>query len=73
MAKVVTPQTLPLAVGPTEASRMIGVSRPRVYQLAKAGKFPMLKIDGRTVIRTADLVAYLDTLPSLYGVSNPET
>ena len=69
MAKVVSARTVPLAVGPTEAARIIGVSRPTVYELAKAGKFPMLKLGGRTLIRTSDLSAYLDTLPKLYGVT----
>jgi excisionase family DNA binding protein len=57
-----TSQTLPLAVAPTEAARLIGLSRTSLYRLCAAGELSLLKVGGRTLIRTADLAAYLDRL-----------
>jgi excisionase family DNA binding protein len=53
---------VPLAVPPAEACRLIGLSRTGLYRLAAAGEIPLLKIGARTVVRTADLQAYLDRL-----------
>ncbi len=62
MAVTETPRTAPLAVPPAEACRLIGLSRTGLYRLAAAGEIPLLKIGSRTVVRTADLQAYLDRL-----------
>ena len=40
----------PLAVSAAEAARLIGVSRPTVYQLMNRADFPSFKVGGRTLI-----------------------
>ena len=38
----------PIAVSMTEAARLLGVSRPTVYALAKTEGFPVVKLGGCT-------------------------
>lgn len=45
----------PLAVSTTEAARLLGISRPSVYQLINRGDFPSFHIGGRTLVSVAGL------------------
>jgi len=45
----------PLTVSPTEAARLLGVSRPTVYQYLRREDFPSFKIGGRTLISVEGL------------------
>lgn len=45
----------PLAVSATEAARLLGVSKPKVYQLINQQNFPSFKLGGRTLISVEGL------------------
>ncbi len=45
----------PLAVSATEAARLLGVSRPTVYQYLKKDDFPSFKLGGRTLVSVEGL------------------
>ena len=45
----------PLAVSAEEAARLIGVSRPTVYQLMSREDFPAFKVGARTLISVEGL------------------
>jgi len=62
---------VPIAVSVNDAARILSVHRSTVYDMAKRGDFRMLKMGGRTIIPHADLVAYVDRLPSIYGPATP--
>lgn len=40
----------PMAVSAPEAARLLGVSKPKVYQLMGREDFPSFKLGGRTLI-----------------------
>lgn len=40
----------PLAVSPAECARLLGISRPKVYDLINQGGFPSFKLGTRTLI-----------------------
>ena len=40
----------PLAISATEAARILGVSRPTVYQLFHQAGFPVFKVGSRTLV-----------------------
>ena len=40
----------PLAVSPAECVRLLGVSRPKVYDLVNRDDFPSFKLGARTLI-----------------------
>ena len=39
-----------LAVSPTEAAKLLGISRSKMYQLIYRKDFPAFKLDGRILI-----------------------
>lgn len=45
----------PLAVGTTEAARLLGVSRPTLYQLLNRADFPSFRVGGRVLISVSGL------------------
>lgn len=45
----------PLAVNMTEAARLLGVSRPTLYRLAKTPGFPVVRLGGCTRVLVDDL------------------
>ena len=45
----------PLAVSTAEAARLLGVSRPTIYQLINRADFPAFKVGSRTLISVAGL------------------
>lgn len=49
---------LPLRV----ASEVLGVSRSSLYRLQASGKLTFSRIGGKTVIKTASVIAYLETI-----------
>ena len=40
----------PLAVSPAECARLLGISRPKVYDLLHQNDFPSFKLGSRTLI-----------------------
>jgi len=57
------PPLTPLAVGPREAARLMGVSRSRVYELLNSVELPSYKDGRRRLILVADIEARLARLP----------
>lgn len=49
----------PLAVSVAEAAQLIGLSRPKVYQLMQTGDFPSFKVGTRTLIPMEELRAWV--------------
>ncbi len=45
----------PLAVNMAQAARLLGVSRPTVYRLAKLPGFPVIHLGGCTRVLVSDL------------------
>lgn len=44
-----------LAVSPTQAARLLGVSRPTLYKLMWQSGFPAFRVGGRVLISTEGL------------------
>ena len=40
----------PMAVSPAECARLLGISRPKVYDLINQNDFPSFKLGSRTLI-----------------------
>lgn len=49
-----------LAVGTTEAARLLGVSRPTLYQLLNRADFPSFRVGSRVLISVAGLQDWID-------------
>lgn len=49
----------PMAVSPAECARLLGVSRPKVYDLINRGDFPSFKLGTRTLISVDGLRAWI--------------
>lgn len=49
----------PLAVSVSEAAQLVGLSRPKVYQLMQIGDFPSFKVGTRTLIPMDGLRAWV--------------
>ena len=47
-----------------EAAAQLGVSRAKLYELIASGALPSVKVDGCRRVRTDDLRAYVEGLPS---------
>ena len=50
----------PLAVSAPEAARLLGVSRPTIYQLINRADFPAFKVGARTLISVAGLERWVE-------------
>ena len=50
----------PLAVSAAEAARLLGVSRPTLYQLLNRADFPSFRVGGRVLISVSGLQAWID-------------
>lgn len=48
-------ELLPIAISVSEAARLLGLSRPKVYQLMQQENLPAFKVGTRTLIPVADL------------------
>ena len=49
----------PVAVSVTETARLLGVSRPVVYQLLNRSDFPAFKLGNRTLVSVEGLKAWV--------------
>lgn len=49
----------PLAVGTTEAARLMGISRPTLYQLLSRADFPSFRVGGRVLVSVAGLQEWI--------------
>lgn len=49
----------PLAVSPAECARLLGVSRPKVYELINRDDFPSFKLGSRTLVSVDGLRAWI--------------
>ena len=54
-----TERALPLAVSPSEAARMAGIGRTKLYSILAANELVSIKLGSRRLIRVADLEAWL--------------
>lgn len=50
----------PMAVSAAEAARLLGVSRPKVYELLNREDFPAFKLGGRTLISVDGLRRWVE-------------
>ena len=50
----------PLAVSAAEAARLLGVSRPTLYQLLNRADFPSFRVGGRVLVSVAGLQDWID-------------
>lgn len=50
----------PMAVSTAEAARLLGVSRPTLYQLLNRADFPSFRVGSRVLISVAGLQAWID-------------
>ena len=64
MEPVLSPETLPILITISDAVRLFGVGRTKLYELIGAGDIEARKVGARTLIVVASLMAWLDTLPS---------
>jgi predicted DNA-binding transcriptional regulator AlpA len=51
------------AFGVSEFCEWSGISRSKLYEEVKAGRIPMRKIGGKSVITMPDALRWLETLP----------
>ncbi len=49
----------PLAIGPDEAARMVGLGHSLFWQLLKRGDIPSIKVNNRRLILVSDLERWL--------------
>lgn len=52
-------QLAPLAVSPAECARLLGISRPKVYDLINQDGFPSFKLGSRTLISVDGLRTWI--------------
>ena len=62
-ALLATQRLTPIAYRVDDAAAVIGVSDGKVWRLIREGRLPARKLDGSTIIRHEDLVAFIDGLP----------
>lgn len=60
----------PFAVSTAEAARLLGVSRPTIYQLINRADFPAFKVGARTLISVSGLERWVEAQAG--GVSDGE-
>ena len=49
----------PLAISASETARILGISRPTVYQLFHQAGFPVFKVGNRTLVSVDGLRAWI--------------
>ena len=54
----------PILMSIRESARLIGISYASIYNLVAAGKLTIFKIGRRSFIQTADLRAFVASLPA---------
>jgi excisionase family DNA binding protein len=55
----------PVGRGIAETCAVLGIGRTSLYELIRAGKLPARKIGRRTIILSADLRRYAESLPTV--------
>ncbi|MCH9751493.1 MAG: helix-turn-helix domain-containing protein [Alphaproteobacteria bacterium] len=50
----------PLAVSPSEAARIMGLGRTKLYELLSANELKSFKLGARRLIRVSEIEAFLD-------------
>ena len=60
----------PIAISVSEAARLLGVSRPKVYQLMQQDQLPSFKVGTRTLIPVADLQKWVAVRTGKGGINN---
>lgn len=62
MKTYVSFEDVPVILSISETSRLLGLSRAKVYELAHSSKgFPVIKIDGRYLVPKEALKDWIDT------------
>ena len=49
----------PLAVGPNDAAKLIGIGHSKFWQILARGEIPSIKVNNRRLILVSDLEAWL--------------
>lgn len=57
--KQATAMMAPIAVSMAEAARLLGVSRPKLYEMARQPGFPCFRAGGRVLVSRAGLEAWV--------------
>lgn len=57
----------PVAFRVNDAARMIGISRSKLYSLARQQRLEIRKLDGRSVVPKTSLDTLMAALPRLHG------
>lgn len=52
-------QMEPLAVSVSKAAEMLGISRPKIYDLMRQEGFPSFKVGGRTLVSVEGLKMWI--------------
>ena len=60
-----SPRHLPIKVPLPQAPGLFGISRSSIYRAAKAGHVKLSKLGTATLVDTASILAYLDSLPTI--------
>jgi len=55
--------TVPFAISVSEAARMVGLGRTSLYAAIAAGKLKTRKAGRRTLVETAELQKFVESLP----------
>ena len=61
-------QIEPLSVSTSEAARLLGVSRPTIYELMQNGGLPWFKVGKRTLLPVAGLKNWVAAQAEKQGV-----
>ena len=62
MASLSTPAPARLAASPSEAARMAGIGRTKLYELISSNEIASVKLGSRRLIRVSAIEAWLDSL-----------
>jgi excisionase family DNA binding protein len=57
------PESNPIAVSVASATKATGIGRTTIFALIRDGSLPAVKLGSRTLIRAADLDAFIASLP----------
>jgi excisionase family DNA binding protein len=53
----------PITLTINAASAALGLSRSKLYELIREGSLESVKVDGRRLVKTASIRAFIDSLP----------
>ncbi len=49
-----------IAISVPEAAKLLGISKPKAYELARRADFPAIQLGGRILVSVAGLQAWLE-------------